>query len=165
LPGRERRQCNFTKEAKMRRLVTAALVAAVGIAAVLVGPGLAASTQVAARCGPGTVKGVAIVVGDPHKGMANLPTSFSGAANLFDYRWNCSGGAITVRQSDRAPGFDIHFAGNPGKVALVTPNTLEAGGGSAIRNADGSFHIAIGGAQSGGSFANRNDLAFTVIVV
>ena len=149
----------------MRRLVMSVVVVALAAAAIVVGPGLAGSKAVAARCGAGTVRGVAIVVGDPHKGIANLPSTFSGAAELFGYRWNCSGGAVQVRQSAGAPGFDIRFAGNPGKVALVTPNSTEAAGGSAIRNADGSFHIAIGAAGTGGASTNRSDIAFTVIVV
>jgi len=149
----------------MRRALVSASVGALVVAAVLGGQALAASKHVAARCGAGTVRGVAVVVGDPHKGIANLPPSFSGAANLFAYRWNCSGGAVQVRQSDRAPGFDIRFAGNHGQVAIVSPNTTEAAGASAIRNPDGSFHIAVGAAATGGAFTNRTDLSFTVIVV
>ena len=84
---------------------------------------------------------------------------------MFGYRWNCSGGAVQVRQSAGAPGVDIRFAGNPGKVALVSPNSTEAAGGSVMRNADGSFHIAIGAAGTGGASTNRSDIAFTVIVV
>src|SRR6266550_2050640 len=114
----------------MRRLVMLGSASALVAGVVLAGTGLAAPSHVTARCGAGTVRGVAVVVGDPHKGIANLPASFSGAAELFGYRWNCSGGAVQVRQSAGAPGVDIRFAGNPGKVALVSPNSTEAAGGS-----------------------------------
>ncbi len=117
-----------------------------------------------ARCGAGTVRGIATVVGDPHQGIANLPTSFSASASLFSYRWNCSGGAIEVRKSDRG-GFDIRFAGNPSRAAVANAATDEPAGVSVSRNPDGSLHVSVGGAATGGAFSPRNDMAFTVVVL
>ncbi len=62
------------------------------------------------RCSPGAVRGIAYVTGDPKKGMRNLPDTFASAANLFGYRWNCSGGAIAVRKNGN--GFDVKFGDN-----------------------------------------------------
>jgi hypothetical protein len=142
----------------MRRLIAAASIIALALTAAT-----AAAGATKARCGAGSVKGIAWVTGGA-KGVGSLTGSWTNAAGLFGYRWNCSGGAVSVRKPDTdPPGFDVKFAGNPGRVAIAGA----AGGpaaASATRNADGSFHVTIAGNTSGASFPPRSDLAFIVIV-
>jgi hypothetical protein len=130
------------------------LVAVLGLA-------LAVTASASARCGAGTVKGIAYVTGGS-SGVGGLSSAFSASAALFGYRWNCSGGAVEVRKPDSTPpGFDVRFAGNPGKVAIAS--TTGPAAASVSRNADGSFRVYEAGALGGG-FTSRNDLAFVIIV-
>src|SRR5438477_13174778 len=99
----------------MRRLITAASIVVLSLTA-----STAADGSVRARCGMGTVKGIAWVTGGA-KGVGTLTGAWTSAAGLFGYRWNCSGGAVSVRKPDTQPeGFDVKFAGNPGHVALAS---------------------------------------------
>jgi hypothetical protein len=127
---------------------------------------LASSAQArnTAKCGAGTVRGIAYVTGDVTKGIANLPFTYSSDAKLFGYRWNCSGGAVSVRLSSVSPGFDVKFAGNPGRVALATVVATTGAAAVVTRNADGSFHVSTAGDVSHGDFRARNDVAFVIIV-
>jgi len=143
----------------MRRLIASASIVALSLTAAT-----AAAGATKARCGAGTVKGIAWVTGGP-SGLGSLTSNWTSSAGLFGYRWNCSGGAVSVRKPDSEPaGFDVRFAGNPGHVALA--NT--AGGPAAAsvsRNADGSFHVSMAGNTAPpGGFGNRTDLAFIIIV-
>jgi hypothetical protein len=138
--------------------MTAVVVAALAM--------IAATTTTAAtkaRCAPGSVRGVAWVTGGT-KGVGTLTGNWTDAAGVFGYRWNCSGGTVSVRRPDVQPeGFDVRFAGNPGRVAIASA----AGGpasASVSRNADGSFHVAIAGNTNGGSFTPRSDVPFVVVV-
>jgi hypothetical protein len=144
----------------MRRSIIALLGTTLALAGAMAAP---AATK--ARCGAGSVKGIAWVTGGS-KGVGTLTGTWTSAGSLFGYRWNCSGGAVSVRKPDVEPqGFDVKFAGNPGRVAIANA----AGGPAAAsvsRNADGSFHVSLAGAvdSAGGSFRSRADLAFIVIV-
>ena len=51
------------------------------------------------RCAAGAVRGIAVVTGDPLKGIENLSGDYSSAAKLFGYRFNCSGRAVQVRKA------------------------------------------------------------------
>ena len=143
----------------MGRLTTAALSVVLSLAVTS-----AATGGTKARCATGSVKGIVWVTGGP-KGVGSLTGKWSSAATLFGYRWNCSGGAVSVRRPDTLPeGFDVTFAGNPGRVAIANA----AGGpaaASVTRNVDGSFHVSIAGqTSSGGGFNPRADLPFMLIV-
>ena len=144
----------------MRRSIIALLGATLALAGSTAAPAAAK-----ARCGAGSVKGIAWVTGGS-KGVGTLTGTWTSAGSLFGYRWNCSGGAVSVRKPDVQPeGFDVKFAGNPGRVALANA----AGGPAAAavsRNPDGSFHVSLAGTvdSAGGSFKTRADLAFIVIV-
>jgi hypothetical protein len=105
------------------------------------------------RCPAGSVKAIAIVTGNPAEGLANLPAAFSGAGNLYSYRWSCSGapGTIQVRKSQRDTGasgwrgFDIRFVGNPGKVVLANAASDSPAAVASLAVSDGSFHVTAGG--------------------
>ena len=115
------------------------------------------------RCTAGAIRGIAEVIGDPHKGIANMSEKFSTSSVLFGYRWNCSGGAIAVRQ-DRF-GFDVMFAKNGARVGLGTAVVVDGGAVAVTRNLDGSFHVATAGDVPNQNFRNRQDLPFVIAVI
>jgi hypothetical protein len=145
----------------MRRSIIALLGATMALAASTAAP---AATK--ARCGAGGVKGIAWVTGGS-KGVGTLTGTWTSAAAVFGYRWNCSGGVVSVRKPDTQPeGFDVRFAGNPGRVAVASAAGGSPGAASVSRNADGSFHVSVatGVDASTGAFKPRSDTAFIVIV-
>lgn len=150
----------------MRSVLRSAVLLALVLFLVAGGAALAGGrsvTHAAAKCGLGGVRGIAYVTGGS-KGVGNLSGSWSGSAELFGYRWNCSGGAVLVRKPDTSPtGFDVRFVGNPAQVAVASAATAEPAAASVSRNPDGSFHVTIGGQVSGKSFPERPDLSFVVI--
>jgi hypothetical protein len=147
----------------MRRLL--APRAAIALAAVLVAAASGGSATAAARCGAGTVKGIALVTGG-RSGGGSIPGTYTSAAALFGYRWNCSRGTISVRRPDTSPpGFDVRFVGNPSKVAVAGVVAGEPASASVTRNPDGSFHVTIAGQSSGNGFPIRQDLPFVVIAL
>ena len=115
------------------------------------------------RCSPGAVRGIAYVTGNPLKGIANMPDSFSSASNLFGYRWNCSGGAISVRKNGN--GFDVKFGNNAATVGLGTAVVSDGGAVAVMRNPDGSFHVAPAGDVPNANFRYRNDMPFVIVAI
>src|SRR5258708_5206397 len=126
------------EEAMHRRiwlLGTTVVVAATGFALVM-GSAAASSTRTTAnRCALGSVRGIAYVTGEPAVGIGNLPFTFTSDAKVFGYRWNCSGGAVSVRLTPGSTGFDVKFAGNPGRFAVANV-VSEVAAASVTRNGD-----------------------------
>jgi len=123
-----------------------------------------ARTEVAQpRCATGAVRGIAQVTGDPKKGMPNMPDTFSASGSLFAYRWNCSGGAISVRKNGN--GFDVRFGNNGATVGLGTALVTDGGAVAVTRNPDGSFHVAPAGDVQNANFRFRNDTPFTIVAL
>jgi hypothetical protein len=84
------------------------------------GSSLAVSHAISrAGCGAGAVRGVAAVTGEPSKGIANLPDTFSSSRALFSRTYNCSGGAVQVRRVSTGV-YQVHFAGNPSQAAVAS---------------------------------------------
>ena len=115
------------------------------------------------RCTAGAIRGIAEVIGDPHHGIANMSGKYSTSSVLFGYRWNCSGGAIAVRQ-DRY-GFDVKFAKNAAQVGLGTAVVVDGGAVAVTRNPDGSFHVAPAGDVPNPNFRARQDMPFVIAVM
>lgn len=115
------------------------------------------------RCAPGAIRGIAYVTGNPLKGMPNIPDTFSTAANLFGYRWNCSGGAVSVRKNGN--GFDVRFGGNAATFGLGTAVVSDGGAVAVKRNADGSFHVAPAGDVPNANFRFRDDMPFVLVAI
>ena len=115
------------------------------------------------RCSPGAIRGIAYVTGNPLKGMPNMPDSFSSASNLFGYRWNCSGGAISARKSGN--GFDVKFGNNAATLGLGTAVVPDGGAIAVTRNADGSFHVAPAGDVPNANFRYRQDMPFVIVAI
>jgi hypothetical protein len=132
----------------------ALLVAALGSAFVLQkNPG----TQ--HRCRPGAILGIASVTDRAiHSGA--FPTSYSGAAGLFDNRFNCTGGAVLVRRVSTGV-YDVKFVGNHGNVLIGNVSGDAAGSLGWGRHADGSFTVFL--TQFGSS--GLVDSAFAVTLV
>ena len=95
-----------------------ALFFALGGSAFAVGERIQAATAAQQRCTNGAVRGIAVVTGDPTKGIANLPDQFSGAAILFARRFNCSGKGVQVRRTGIG-SYEIRFVGNAAPTAVV----------------------------------------------
>jgi hypothetical protein len=132
---------------------------------------LKGSSSKTTRCPAGSVKAIAIITGNPAEGIENLPAAFSGTANLFSYRWSCSGapGTIQIRKSTRETGaagyrgFDIKFVGNPGKVALANAASDGPITASVAPLSDGSFHVSTGGDVHAASFAPHSTPVVVVL--
>jgi hypothetical protein len=121
------------------------------------------STAKAPRCPVGSARGIAYVSGDPHKGIENMPDDWSSSDALFNFRYNCSRGAIQVRKSTHGYGFDIRFLGNPAKTAIANAASDATLAASITPEPDGSFHVSTAGDVADSSFPNRG--AEVVIVV
>jgi hypothetical protein len=147
-------------------LSAAALFFAVGGSAFAVGQ----HSGVASRCGAGAIKGFAVVKGDPHQGIVNLPETYSSAAALFGARYNCSGQAVEVHKLAGVTGYSVRFRGV--KVAAATAAVVGNLPGAASVNTqpDGSIQVITAGNQpdapqgTGGQFIRRVDLPFVVVV-
>jgi hypothetical protein len=135
-------------------LAAALLLAAVGSAFVV-----QKAPPAQKRCRPGAILGIASIT-DPAVHSGAFPATYSGAAGLFDNRFNCTGGAVLVRR--QSPGvYDVKFVGNSGNVIVGNvsgnaPGTLGWG-----RHPDGSFTIYLTQAGTGGLV----DSAFVVTLL
>lgn len=132
----------------------AALFFALGGSALAVGEHVQQANQ--KRCTNGAVRGIAVVTGNPAVGIANTPDQFSGAANLFQRRFNCTGRTVQVRRTGIGV-YEVRFVGNPAPTALVSgygpyTTTVEPIGAGTFRvrvqdvgredEADGAFIVA-----------------------
>jgi hypothetical protein len=72
-----------------------------------------------ARCADGAVRAVAVVTGEPNKGMANLPDAFTPNPAAFAKKFNCSGGAVHVRRLNVGI-YEVRFVGNAAGAAVVS---------------------------------------------
>ena len=132
-----------------------ALFLALGGSAFAVGERIQANQQ---RCANGAVRGVAVVTGDPSKGIANIPDQFTSAANVFARRFNCSRRGVQVRRLEIGV-YEIRFVGNAATTALV--GGLGGGYASADPARGGVFRVAVypPGKES------PEDRGFTIVLV
>jgi hypothetical protein len=131
------------------------------------GYAIAKKTTPQPRCAAGAVRGVAVITGDPLKGLENLSGDYSSAANLFAYRWNCSGGAVQIRKAPSSTAVDVRFAGNAASVAIVSGYGGDPGSGAAQQQSDGSFRVFLSGRSDqpdGNSFGPRM-LPFVIVAL
>ena len=153
---------------RLPRPTPALVVASVALFFALGGSAFAirdATSTTTAKCAVGTARAIVHVTGDVHQGIANLPGTFSSAKSLFGYRWTCNGGAVQVRKAvESGGGFDISFPGNPGHYPVATAVYPTATAISIAPNSDGSFHITEGGNTPGGSFPERSDASFVIVL-
>ncbi|MDH5332762.1 MAG: hypothetical protein OEW65_02685 [Thermoleophilia bacterium] len=118
--------------------VTPSMIVALGALFFALGGSAVAVTQAVkpqARCQPGAVRGYVAVTGEPTKGIANIPDTFTSAKGLFAARFTCQGGAPQVRRVDRGV-YEVRFPGNAARVAAISaPEAQPTGGynGTAFR--------------------------------
>ncbi len=91
-----------------------------------------------ARCATGAVRGIAGVTGDPAKGIANLPGTFTGNKGLFSRKFNCSGGATQVRRVSQGL-YEVRFVGNAAQGGVVAGGTTIG----TVQFANGTFTVAM----------------------
>jgi hypothetical protein len=137
-----------------------ALFFALGGSAFALGQATAARYQL--RCQAGAVRGVVVVKGDDLKGMANIPSTFTGNARLFARRFNCSGGAITVRRAEFGV-YDVKFGGNSANVGVAS--SAVDGAVSVTRNTDGSFRVVVYSPQADNNRDIQVDKPFQLVIV
>lgn len=143
-----------------------ALFFAIGGSAFAVGQRVGVAQQ---KCANGAVKGFAVVVGDPKKGIDNIPSAFSSAAVLFGSRFNCTGQAVEVRRLPAQEGFAVRFKGAATKAAVASVFGANPGAATVTPLPDGSFQVSTAGNQavppqgSGGQFNARTDQQFIIV--
>jgi hypothetical protein len=115
------------------------------------------------HCGVGSVRGVATVVGAPKKGIGNLPDTFSADSAYFSQRFNCGGGAISVRRLD-AGIYQVVFAGNPAATAVASATDTDGASASVSRQTNNSFQVTIFGHTPTTNAPVPEDAAFTVVL-
>jgi hypothetical protein len=135
-----------------------ALFFALGGSAFAVGERIQSPSVAQQRCTNGAVRGVATVVGDPSKGLANIPDQFTSANAIFSRKFNCTVRAVQVRRVDTGV-YEVRFVGNSAPSAVV--NALGPSVGSAVTIAPGTFRISLYGAGNAGA----GDGAFVVAAV
>lgn len=136
-----------------------ALFFALGGSAFAVGK---ATARYQLRCQPGAIRGVAVVVGNDLKGMAGISASFTGSATLFNRRFNCSGGGVSVRRVETGV-FDVRFAGNSANVGVAS--SAVDGATSVTRNSDGSFRVTVYSPEADQNIDIKVDKPFQLVVV
>ena len=155
----------------MRRLRFSPVLVLASLAVFLAagGSGYALGHKVAPqpRCAAGAVRGIAVVSGDPLKGLVNMSGVYSSAANLFGYRFNCTGGAVEVRKAPVANAFDVRFRGITPTVAIATGAGGQPSADSVQVQPDGSFRVFVAGQSDqpdGNSFA-QTTLPFVIVAL
>jgi hypothetical protein len=136
-----------------------ALFFALGGSAFAVGK---ATTKYQLRCQPGAVRGVAVVTGNQLRGMAAIPSTYSGSAQLFARRFNCAGGAITVRRVETGV-FDVRFGGNRANVGVAS-SALD-GAVSVTRTPDGAFRVTVYSPEADQNIDMKVDKPFHLVIV
>jgi len=144
-----------------------ALFFALGGSAFAVGDrvlGTSAATRAQPRCATGAVRGIAVVTGDPAKGIANVPGDWTSDTRVFNRRFNCTGRAVQVRRTGTGV-FEVRFVGNSAPSAVVNPLGPDAGPTSLDVTAPGVFRITIRGSQAFENKAPPVDLGFVIVAV
>ena len=135
-----------------------ALFFALGGSAYAVGDRIQGADGAEARCGNGSVRGIAVVTGIASQGIANLPGNFTSAKAYFGRKYNCAGKAVQVRRVETGV-YEVRFVG--------------VSGGSAVASATGDSLATVQPGQNGAFSVSvhpagrddRSDLPFTIVVV
>jgi hypothetical protein len=120
------------------------------------------------RCAAGAVRGIAVVTGNPVKGLQNLSEDYTNDPSVFGYRWNCTGGQVLVRKAPNSRiGYDVKFNGNNANVAVVSAGVADnPAAASVTRNSDGSFHVQMqDGNDNDGLWQSVPNLGFVIIAM
>lgn len=142
------------------RISPALVVSLIALFFALGGTAFALGTKVAPQraCTQGAVRGLAEVTGAPDHGAANIPDHFTASSTQYLGRhFNCGGGAIQVKRSDRGTYF-VKFAGNAATSAVASAWGPDPAGAAVSRQPDGSFQVLVG------SHSTPTDESFTIVL-
>ena len=116
------------------------MLAALALFFALGGSALAVSEAVRpqARCGVGSIRGIAAVDGEPSKGIANIGGTFTANRAIFGLVYSCGGGSPQARRAGVGI-YEVRFPGNPSRTALVSG----AGAESTVQAVNGVFRITL----------------------
>lgn len=117
----------------------------------------------ATSCPSGSVRGFAVVRGDPRIGIGSLPSKFSREQAFFELRYNCSGKAVSARRVDEGI-YEVWFPNNPARVAIVSAKNQQAATASVERIGDGVFRISIRGPIENNNILIRRELPFYIAI-
>jgi len=117
-----------------------------------------------ARCATGAVRGVAMVIGDPSKGIANMPDQFTSSGVYFARRFNCKGGTIQVRRVDTGL-YEVRFIGNPAQTAIASAIAEDGSSAAVNRLPDGTFRVTIRGGGQSSNPLGLHDTPFTIVLL
>jgi hypothetical protein len=121
------------------------------------GSAFAVTTKLAPqpRCAQGATRAVVEVTGQPDKGTANIPDTYTSNASYFGRRFSC-GGAPMVKRVDRGV-YSVKLPGNAATSALASAWGSDPAGATVARQPDGSFLVSIG------SHSTPTDESFTLV--
>lgn len=120
-----------------------------------------------ARCAPGAVRAIAVVTGGD-VGLDSLSSTYSSDPSLFGYRWNCTGGQISIRKPVDYPGVELQFSGNPANVAVIQSTALGVpNAGSVHHGSDGGWWVTMGGSNVGapGPWQFQSNVPFVIVLM
>jgi hypothetical protein len=141
------------------------IVSSLALFFALGGSAFALTTKAApqARCAQGAVRGIASVIGPPNKSIGDLTGSFTTSASVFALRFNCGGGAISVRRLDRGV-YQVLFAGNPARNPVVTANSDDGASASVTQQSNHAFQVTTWANQGASRAPGPEDVPFTIVV-
>jgi hypothetical protein len=135
-----------------------AIFFALGGSAFAVGDAVTGPSVAQQRCTNGAVRGIAVVTGDPSKGIANLPDQFTSVNVVFSRKFNCTGKAVQVRRTELGV-YEVRFLGNTASSAVA--GGVGAFTGTTETLAPGTFRVRV---QNVGR-ADEADGAFMIVAV
>ena len=123
-----------------------------------------ALTAAQARCANGAVRGIAVVTGEPTKGIAGIPATFTANGRLFNSRFNCSGQGVQVRRVGTGV-FEVRFPGSAALSAVANALGPAAGPVGFDVVSPGVFRVYVKGQATTGNILTTADLGFILVAV
>jgi hypothetical protein len=152
----------------IRRLLPSPAIVIAGVALLfaLTGSAFAIGQKTAPqpRCKDGAVKGIAVVVGLPLKGIQNLPGNYTSDPKAFSRRFNCTGKGVEVKHGPDGQ-YDVRFGNLGGASCLATPISHDAGSISCEPQGDGSYRVILRGVGTIENQLPPMDVPFLVVVI
>ena len=116
------------------------------------------------RCQNGAVRGIAVVVGLPLKGIENLPGEYTSDPKAFARRFNCTGKGAEVKHGPSGQ-YDVRFPGLSGASCLASSLSPDAGSISCQPQPDGSYRVMLRGVYTDQNSLPTQNVPFLVVVL
>ena len=145
-------------------IACAALFFALGGSAFALGDHALRASKAQPRCAQGAIRGIAIVTGDPARGIDNIPTTFTGDPKVFYRKFNCTGKGVQVRRVSTGV-YEVQFLGNSVDGAVGNVLAAERGPLTVAPIAAGVFRVAV---RDGGTQQNSLtyvDSGFVIVAI